>query len=198
MNVVGSIESLWDCRIILWESQNNIPLYTNCFKTILKYNAWLHYFSVPRPAAKGGDGEMFAASGSEVAQLLRASAVMRWGNFRIKIRNGQSILISKCDDVNIMLSRLNKLIVLILILMLDRSDLWGCWIALALCVTSGPPSPQTLWVSQLFKTTFCSADMCQANVLSCSLIIVKKHRDVLIMAFFKSFVWQQTKSLFMF
>ena len=32
------------------------------------------------------------------------------------------------------------------------------------------------------------SDMCQANVLSCSLIIVVIRRDVLIMAFFKSFV----------
>ena len=41
---------------------------------------------------------------------------------------------------------------------------------------------------RFLKLDFGSADMCQANVLSCSLIIVKKHRDVLIMAFFKSFV----------
>ena len=39
MNVVGSIESLWDYRIILRESQNNIPHYTNCFKTIFKHKA---------------------------------------------------------------------------------------------------------------------------------------------------------------
>ena len=74
MNVFGSIESLWDCRIILRESQN-IPLYTNCSNTILK--CWL-YSSVPRPAAKGGDGETLAASGWEAAPPPSQSAAMRW------------------------------------------------------------------------------------------------------------------------